>query len=132
MTTDSKTITATVSQGPLQAVQIQAVSHKAFSRENDEAPRPLYVNNVEFTVSGMDVFMDAGTVAPEAIRDAMEGKSGDPPSVKFNVDFRFGMSLQTALLMHQRLGALLQASAQQFQPQSSAEQPQTEARDKQD
>jgi hypothetical protein len=123
---DRKTINATVGQGPLRAVQIQAASHKAFSRESDEAPCPHYVNNVEFTASGMDVFMDAGTVAPEAIRDAMEGKAGDPPSVKFNVDFRFGMSLQTALLLHQRLGALLQASARQLQPRPVADRTETD------
>jgi hypothetical protein len=105
---DSKAMSPLV---PGQMQQLQAVSQKAFSRNSDEAPSPNYVNNVEFAASGMDVFMDTGTVSPEAIRDALEiMKSSDKtPAVKFIVDFRFGMSIQTAIVMHQRLSALLQA-----------------------
>ena len=98
--------------GERQTGQVQALSQKVFSRDEDDAPSPKYVNNVEFIASGMDVFMDAGTVSPESIRGALEMKaSGKNPAVKFHVDFRFGMSIQTALILHQRLEELLKAHA---------------------
>ena len=101
-------------QTEVQAKQLQAQSHRVFSRDSNEPPRPQYVNNVDFISMGMDVFMDAGNVSPESLNDAFDVKhGGGSPSVKFNVDFRFGMSLQTAALMQQRLTALLQATAAQ-------------------
>jgi hypothetical protein len=97
----------------IQIAQVQAASHKVFSRTNEDGPAPLFVNNIEFAGVGMDVYMDVGTVSPESIRDAWTGKStGQQPTVKFNADFRFGMSLQTAALMLQRLVTLMQASSQ--------------------
>jgi hypothetical protein len=68
----------------------------------------------------MDVFMDAGTVSPESVRDAMEMKSsGKTPTVRFNIDFRFGMSLQTAIFMHRRLTELLKAHTDQVMKESA-------------
>jgi hypothetical protein len=113
-----------------QTAQIQAQTKKMFLRSGDAAPSPKYVNNVEFSAVGMDVFMDAGTVPPEAIRDAA-ASNAQPPTVEFFIDFRFGMSLQSAVLMHQRLTELLQASAKQAAlasspPQDTASAPTTD------
>lgn len=106
---DSEAVSVTVPE-ETQIGQVQALSHKVFSRGGDDPPSPKYVNNVEFIASGMDVFMDAGTVSPESVKDAIEMKStGKNPTVNFIVDFRFGMSLQTAVLLHQRLTDLLKA-----------------------
>jgi hypothetical protein len=113
---DSKTSGAPApqEQTEVQARQLQAQSQRVFSRDSNEPPRPEYVNNVDFISMGMDVFMDAGNVSPESLNDAFDVKhGGGSPSVKFNVDFRFGMSLQTASTMHQRLTALLKAAATQ-------------------
>ena len=102
--------------------QLQAAAKKVFSPASDDAPSPEFVNHVEFSAVGMDLFMDVGTVSPESIRDAM--LSGDkPPSVRFNVSSRFGMSLQTAAVMLQGLATLVQAAAAQGPPQVSPQAP---------
>jgi hypothetical protein len=99
--------------GGAQTPQLQASSVKVFMRGSADAPSPEYANNVEFNAVGMDVFMDVGTVSPETIKDAMQTQAEGKqlPTVKFNVDFRFGMSLQTAMVMYQRLTELLNQSA---------------------
>lgn len=98
--------------------QMQAASQRTFTREDKDGPAPVFVNNVEFSGVGMDVFMDAGTVTPEALNEAFQAKSGKgQPTVRFNVNFRCGMSLQTAVVMHQRLTAFIQASAAQLNAQ---------------
>jgi hypothetical protein len=105
----------------LQGGPIQATSKKVFSRGSEDAPSPEYANNVEFSSLGMDIFMDVGTVAPESVREAMESdRTPDrtPPTVRFFVDFRFGMSLQSAHMMHQKLTAVLQATVAQLQTSS--------------
>ena len=116
---DSKAASASNPSGPQagpqqQVAQIQATAQRAFSRTTEDGPPPLFVNNVEFSGVGMDVYMDVGTVSPESIRDAWASKPGaQQPTVRFNVDFRFGMSIQTVALMLQRLTALVQASTAQ-------------------
>jgi hypothetical protein len=101
--------------GQVHSGSIQATPERAFLRGSDDPPQPQYTNNVDFTASGMDVFMDVGTVAPEAVRKAMT--AGEKlPAVRFNVDFRFGMSIQTAAVMLQRLAGLVQAAAAQGPP----------------
>ena len=101
----------------MQAGQVQAVSKRVF--RGDHFPDPMYVNAVEFTSMGMDVFMDAGIVSPESVAAAVEKSSGggDPPVVDFVVTFRLGMSFQTALMLQQRLGDMLQRSHAQLAAQ---------------
>ncbi len=106
---DSKTV------GTPEVSQVQALSRRVFERTSSEAPPPTYINNVEFIGAGMDIFMDAGIVSPESVKETLETDPGDGLRiVKFNVDFRFGMSLQTAMVMHQRLSDLIQQATAQL------------------
>lgn len=122
---DSKAASASNPSGPKpgpqpQVIQMQAAAQRVFTRTTDDGPAPLFVNNIEFAGVGMDVHMDVGTVSPESIRDAWADKSGQHPTVRFNVDFRFGMSIQTAALMLQRLTELVQAATLQTMAQKSS------------
>lgn len=97
--------------------QVQAESRKVFSRGDDDPPYPTYTNSVEFTAMGIDVFMDVGIAQPESIQAALQASqnpSQGAPIVNVNVLFRFGMTLQTAAQMHQRLTELLQATQEQI------------------
>lgn len=110
---DSETTPSTTMPGaePVEFGQLEATTRRVFSRSGDDGPSPAFVNNVEFTLVGTDLFMDTGIVSPEALRDTLKDlKTGGTPTVRFNVDFRFGMSLQTARMMHQRLTTVLQAT----------------------
>lgn len=105
-------------ENPGQAGQLQAASHRAFTRSDEDGPVPRFTNDIEFSTAGMDIFMDVGTVSPESIRDAWKAKSESKnPTVKFNVDFRFAMSLNTAFLMLQRLTELVQVASLQLTSQ---------------
>lgn len=97
--------------------QIQAASRKVFYRKNDDPPYPTYANAIEFTTMGMDIFMDVGAAHPESIQEAIratQNPQDGPPHVDVSVQFRFGMTLQTAIQMHQRLTQMLQATQEQI------------------
>lgn len=102
--------------------QVAARAQRVFSRGNEEPPQPVYINAVEFSAMGMDVFMDVGVVTPEAINAVLQQKSAADviPTVNFLVNFRFGMSLQATMMMHQRLTELLRQS--QIQAAAAMEQ----------
>lgn len=94
-----------------------ALSKKTFSRGHDEPSYPLYTNAIEFASMGVDVFMDVGTVAPEAVQAALQRQQQNPgvQLLDFNVVYRFGMSLQTALQMHQRLTEIINRSRENME-----------------
>jgi hypothetical protein len=97
---------------------LAAATRRVFSRSDNDPPIPTYVNAIEFTGLGMDVVMDVGIVSPESIikardRAAKEPESTAPAVVDLQVFFRFGMSLQTAVLAHQRLSQMLQMTQEQ-------------------
>src|SRR5665213_1916197 len=92
---------------------LQAIAKRVYSHGSDDPPNPLFINAVEFTSMGMDVFMDTGVVRPESVAEAMGKQPPDDPAVvNFNVHFRFGMSIQTALQMHQKLSDMIQRTSQ--------------------
>jgi hypothetical protein len=96
--------------------QMRAAAKRIFSRREGDPPIPEYVNNLEFTSMGMDIFMDAGVVPPESIVKAMAQKSTEEETmahVDFFIKFRFGMSIQTAMQMHQKLTQMLQLATTQ-------------------
>jgi hypothetical protein len=96
--------------------QLQAASKKVFS--SNEVPYPVYTNAVEFTGMGVDIFMDVGVVSPESLQTAFEKNTAAPtptPTVDFNVLYRFGMTLQTALQLHQRLSDIITATRKQLE-----------------
>jgi len=98
--------------------QLQAASKRVFSRDSNDAPYPVYTNAVEFTGMGIDIFMDVGTVSPESLQSALiasKSSSEVPPTVNFGVVYRFGMSLQTAIQLHQRLSEMIAATTSQLQ-----------------
>ena len=65
---------------------------------------------------GMDIFMDVGTVSPESVNAAMQAsKTSGIPTVEFNVHHRFALTLQTAMLINQRLTELIKRSIEQAQ-----------------
>lgn len=92
---------------------ITAISRKVFP-QGSPIP-PAYTNAVEFTGMGMDVIMDIGIVSPEAVQQSLEKapKKSGMPTVDFVVNARFGMSIQTAAIMHHRLGEFLQRATAQ-------------------
>jgi len=76
---------------------------------------PVFVNSVEFSSMGMDVFMDLGVVPVESFNAALKLFREDPSKpapVDFHVSFRFGMSVQSAMMMYQRLVQLIQTQTQ--------------------
>jgi hypothetical protein len=93
--------------------QMPVVSNKIV-RASEEPP--VFINSAEFSGMGMDVFMDVGIVPVESISVATktyQENPDKPPSVDFHVSFRFGMSVQSAILIHQRLSQFLQQSVSQ-------------------
>ena len=110
-----------------QRAQIQAASRKIFPDGHNGPLYPTYTNAVEFTAMGMDIFMDVGTVAPEAIQEALAKQTPETetPLVNLNVLYRFGMSVQTAIQLHEKLTELIQAThariASNVQPTSEEE-----------
>jgi hypothetical protein len=96
---------------------VQAASKKVFSHTPDDPPFPTYTNIVEFTGLGIDVFMDIGVVSPESVQSAMDDKRQPaPPAIRtidMNVLCRFGMTIQTAIMMHQKLTQLIEATKAQ-------------------
>jgi hypothetical protein len=75
---------------------------------------------------GMDVFMDAGVVSPESVTAALANAPAEGiPTVDLHVTVRFGMSLQTAMMMHQRLTDLLSHAQQQAAAMAQAGQTKT-------
>jgi len=89
-------------------------SRKVFSRDANAAPAPVYANNIEFAAMGVEVFMDVGTVDLESIHAAVQananGESPESTVVDFNVQEPFAMTMQTAIQMHQKLTAMIQAT----------------------
>jgi hypothetical protein len=97
-----------------QPQHLNALAKRVFSRSNEDGPEPVYTNAVEFASMGMDVFMDVGVVSPESVAAALAIKSGNQPTVNVLVNFRFGMSLQTAVLMQRKLTEMLQGAQAQM------------------
>lgn len=91
---------------------LNATSRKVFSREGVGPSSPIYINNVEFSGMGMDIFMDVGTVDPESVQAAVQASTttpSEPPVVDFNIRNRFAMTLQTVVQMHAKLTDLVNA-----------------------
>lgn len=62
---------------------------------------------------GMDVFMDVGIVSVETVSAAMQQQKDHPEEslqVDFSVSHRFGMSLASAMMIHQRLTQFIEQS----------------------
>lgn len=101
--------------------QLQAASKKVFSVGDNEPPYPTFTNVIEFSGAGVDVFMDIGSVAPEAIQAAIktaeesERSPENHPIVNVHIIHRFAMTLQTAMQMHQRLSELIAMTTAQLQ-----------------
>lgn len=89
--------------------QIEVSPKRVFTRGENDPPNPIFLNNIEFGALAMDVYMDVGLVVPESVQMAIANRAAesDPAVVDFNVLFRFGLSVQTAAEMHQRLGNVL-------------------------
>jgi hypothetical protein len=104
--------------------QVQAASRRVFSPTSDGPPYPSYTNAVEFVSVGMDVFMDVGTAHPESIQAAINASQDpgrkEPTVVDVNVQYRFGMTLQTAVQMQQRLEQILKATQDQLKAAAAA------------
>ena len=90
----------------------------------------MFINAAEFSAAGMDVFMDVGVVPVESVSAAMKAAQENPevpPEIDFYICHRFGMSFQSATLIHQRLTQLLQQSVAQvkepLEPGSASEAP---------
>jgi hypothetical protein len=103
-------------------IGVAATSHKVFSQGANDPPAPIYLNAVEFTGMGMDVLMDIGVVSPESVVAAMtKKKTPDALAVvDMRVHYRFGLSIQTAFQMHQKLSALLDQSTKQAEAEVKA------------
>jgi hypothetical protein len=99
---------------------LAAVPRRVFSRSGEDAPIPTFINAVEFIGMGMDVIMDVGVVSPESIVKSKEKFAKEPNSTPLVVDLlvhsRFGMSLQTAIAIHQKLTQALHQIQQQPLP----------------
>lgn len=103
-----------MSDNPKSRIKMQAYSRRSFVKNPGDAPLPEYVNAVEFSSTGMDVFMDVGVYSVEAANNAAIEFTKNPeeqPVVDVFVAHRFGMSMQTAMLMHQRLSLLIQSAS---------------------
>lgn len=101
--------------------QMPVISRKVFMRSSEEPP--IFINSAEFTGMGMDVFMDLGVVPAESVNEAIKLYKEDPSKpvpVDFHISFRFGMSIQSAIVIHQRLSMLLQQSAIRAQEELAA------------
>lgn len=93
--------------------QMRVNSRKVFGPEKET----VFINSAEFSGIGMEIFMDVGIVPVESMNQAIKSHNEDPkniPSVDFHVSHRFGMSIQSAVLIHQRLTQLIQQSARMF------------------
>ncbi len=109
--------------------QMHVTSRKIFLPSGEEPP--IFINSAEFVGMGMDVFMDVGVVPVESIAAATKTYQANPERpalVDFHVSFRFGMSIQTALMIHQRLTHLIQQSAAQVEGIKELSQPHNEGR----
>jgi hypothetical protein len=86
--------------------------------------QPLFfINATEFTGVGMDVFMDVGVITAESAAAAAaiyKEHPEAPAPADFQVSFRFGMTIQAAVIMHQRLTQLLQVTQTQQSQQLAA------------
>jgi hypothetical protein len=72
--------------------------------------------------------MDVGSVTPESVVAAVQTKQQSPeatPTVSLNVLYRFGMTLQTAQQMHQKLSQLIAAAQAQLAKIEAEKPPQT-------
>jgi hypothetical protein len=88
---------------------MQVTSRKHFMHTSDGPP--TFINSVEFAAMGMEVFMDVGIVPVESVASAAKLYQENPTEavpVDFHISFRFGMSFQAAIMMHQRLTQLVQ------------------------
>jgi hypothetical protein len=97
------------------------VSQKILSPTADGTPR-VFINSAEFSGAGMDVFMDVGVVPIESMGAAAEQFKRDPSApakIEFHISFRFGMSLQSAAMIHQRLTQFLQRASLMAEQQIS-------------
>jgi hypothetical protein len=94
-----------VSSPPVQGQQSLGTLRKIFSNPEGSPPFPVFVNAVDFVGIGPDVMLDLGVVTPESVNEA-SAKSVTPPVIDLHVIARFGMSLPTALILHQRLTAI--------------------------
>jgi hypothetical protein len=99
---------------PLGAMQIASHKHFAGTSEGSTA----FINHAEFSAMGMDVFMDVGVIPVDSLASAMkihQERPDEAAPVDFYVTFRFGMSVQTAVLMCQRLTQIVQQFQQQLE-----------------
>lgn len=107
--------------------QIQVRSKKVLAKSAEPI---VFVNAAEFSAAGMDIYMDLGVVPVDAIGAAMKAHQENPevpPEMDFHVSHRFAMSIQGAILIHQRLTHLLQQSTAQI---ATLKEPQIEVPDK--
>jgi hypothetical protein len=104
---------------PVPPGAVAAASKRVFARAAGDAPSPLFINAIELTSVGMDVFVDVGVVPPESLLAFQKNppQEGDIPFVDMFVTARYGMSVQTAIMLHQRLTVMLQQLGEQQQTQ---------------
>jgi len=96
--------------------QMPVTSRKVFMRSGEEPP--IFINSAEFAGMGMDVFMDVGVVPVESVTAAAkiyQENPAKPGLIDFHVSYRFGMSIQAAMMIHQRLSQFIQSAAAQMQ-----------------
>jgi hypothetical protein len=112
-----------MSSSPKSPIKVEASSQRIFSMDPDGPPRPEFTNAVEFSGMGMDVYMDVGVYSIESANNAAsevaKNPEGGQPTVEVYVAHRFGMSMQTAVLMHQRLTQFIQATQAALQAQAA-------------
>jgi hypothetical protein len=110
--------TKSTTPAPSSAGQVLAASKKIFTRSDKEPPYPTYMNAIEFSGLGVDLFMDVGVVSPESIQAGMQAATSDPAApvtIETLVLYRFAMTIQTAMQMHQRLTELIANTRNQLE-----------------
>jgi hypothetical protein len=107
-----------------QVGRLNAIQRRVFSRKEGDAPAAKFTNAVTFGVVMNDIFMDVGCITPEAITTATEDHtaSGQPDEIPTQVDmlieYRFAMSLTTAMGIHQQLSLLIAQTMEQMSQQT--------------
>lgn len=81
-------------------------ARKLFNKPDDAPPFPMFINAVDVVGLGADIMLDLGNVSVEAVNIA-NASGSTPPVVDMFVLARFGMSLVTAKMLHQRLEMIL-------------------------
>jgi hypothetical protein len=91
------------------SVPITANTRRVFASVTGDPPFPVYINGAEFMGIGADVVADFGVISPESAMAGITAVSGSDtiPTFDFHVLSRFAMSVPTAVLLHQKLSAIL-------------------------